>query len=95
MALISTVLDEWQNYQSNLESLRKVLGRSDTIMKQLPSELVRFQKAEEQWCEVMENVRRNPNMLSAVLQEDRLDMFMQANRTLQVAAFTLSDCFLA
>jgi dynein heavy chain len=96
LLLFQETLDEWLNVQRNWMYLESIFGAGD-IKKQLPTESAKFMEIDAKWRAVMKETHEYAVALKACCRPGRLELFRNANETLdqiqkQLEDYLLSKC---
>jgi dynein heavy chain len=94
LMLFQETLDEWLAVQRNWMYLESIFGAGD-IKKQLPSESAKFMDIDAQWRAVMKETHDYAVAIVATTKPGRLEMFKNANETLDAIQKSLEDYLLS
>jgi dynein heavy chain len=94
LLLFQETLDEWLMVQKNWMYLESIFGAGD-IKKQLPTESARFQDVDSQFRTIMKETFDFAVALRACTKPGRLEVFQQANETLDQIQKSLEDYLLS
>jgi len=70
--------------------LESIFGAPD-IQKQLPQETVQFLRVDQSWKDIMRKTKKKPHIVEAATASGVLEMFQEANKTLEKIQKSLED----
>ena len=90
LSRLSETLDEWLAVQRAWMYLESIFGAPD-IQKQLPQETVQFLRVDQSWKDIMRKTKKRPHIVDAATASGVLEMFQEANKTLEKIQKSLED----
>ena len=90
LSRLSETLDEWLAVQRAWMYLESIFGAPD-IQKQLPQETVQFLRVDQSWKDIMRKTKKKPHIVEAATASGVLEMFQEANKTLEKIQKSLED----
>jgi dynein heavy chain len=90
LSRLSETLDEWLAVQRAWMYLESIFGAPD-IQKQLPQETVQFLRVDQSWKDIMRKTKKRPHIVDAATAAGVLEMFQEANKTLEKIQKSLED----
>ena len=90
LSRLSETLDEWIAVQRAWMYLESIFGAPD-IQKQLPQETVQFLRVDQSWKDIMRKTKKRPHVVDAATGLGVLEMFQEANKTLEKIQKSLED----
>merc|ERR1719386_338659 len=94
LLLFQETLDEWLQVQRNWMYLESIFGSGD-IKKQLPNESAKFMEIDMKWRTIMKETHDYAIAIVATTKPGRLELFKEANETLDAIQKSLEDYLLS
>ncbi len=88
---VSETIEVWFQVQRKWMYLESIFIGAEDIRLQLPEAAKNFDQLDKQWREIMTSVNKNPNVIEACHNDNRLDVFQLLSKKLDSCQKSLSD----